>query len=332
MSNCALMYVIKYGHTKRSHIHMHAHKTINYTNRAIGSFVVLAAIYFILIFILPTSKAIIAHHLLSPYEYRVATALVGIPTVAVWFAAFWGYAKIQEYSHAIRKSTEGKYFKLLTHGLGWLAWGLPFVSIVTLTLEHTAIRYQSFEPTSIVLSNYVALVIQLIAFYVIATAASGMVGEARPSLSLSSARVLLLFFLTGGVLFCFLAFRNVYILGQPTTANAYHLPVSLVIITLIIPYLYAWFIGLQSVYEIYLYTMTMNGKLYRRKLRLVVLGLVLLIISYVAIQFLNVVMPRNGALIFDARLFSIIVVRVIEGLGFLTLAIGATQLLKIEEV
>jgi hypothetical protein len=121
-------------------------------------------------------------------------------------------------------------------------------------------------------------------------------------------------------------------LGHPSTANAYHLPVGLIIITLIIPYLYAWFIGLQSIYEIYLYTMTMNGKLYRKKLRLVIIGLVLVIISYVAIQFLSTVMPRNGALIFDARLIGIIAVRVIEGLGFFTLAIGATQLLKIEEV
>jgi hypothetical protein len=292
----------------------------------------MAVLYIGLIFILPASQAAMQHYHLSALEYRVATASLALPTIVVWFAAFWGYAKLREYSQAIAKSKEGSHFAQLGNGCAWLAWSLPLTTISAFVLNGISNWQPTFHPTAIILANYIALIVPLIAFVVIGLAARNMVGKLHLNLDLTSARLTMLLFLAGGIAYCFLIFHRLDPMSLTSTHNSYFLPIWLLIVSVIIPYLYAWFIGLLAAYEITLFGVNMHGLLYRRALLYMVSGFVAVILSSIALQYLDSVVPRTGALLFNYKLLLTLVIRVVSGIGFFTLAIGASKLKKIEEV
>jgi len=294
--------------------------------------IALAVLYIVLIFILPANHASMQHYHLSTIEYKIATAALAIPPIAVWFAAFWGYAKLREYSQSIAKSKEGPHFARLGTGCAWLAWSLPLTSIGSLILNGLAYKWTNFHPTAIILTNYLALIIPLIAFLIIGLAARGIVGKLRLNLDLQSARLMMTFFLVSGIAYCFLIFRKIDPANLASTQNSYFLPVWLLILTVIIPYLYAWFIGLLAAYEISLFSTKVRGLLYRQALLLMVIGLVAVIIGSIALQYIGSVVPRTGDLLFNYKLLLTLVVRIVSGIGFFILALGASRLKKIEEV
>src|SRR5690242_12023461 len=62
---------------------------------------------------------------LSDLQYRLISLSVLIPLVLIWFAAFYGYAKLRAYTNLIKDSPDGKYVACITTGLMVLAIGLP---------------------------------------------------------------------------------------------------------------------------------------------------------------------------------------------------------------
>jgi hypothetical protein len=110
------------------------------------------------------------------------------------------------------------------------------------------------------------------------------------------------------------------------------LPAWLMIVSVIVPYLYAWCIGLLAAYEIMVFSVNVRGLLYRRALLFLVIGLVAVILSSIAYQYVNSVVPRTGELVFNYKLLLTLAIRIVSGIGFFVLAIGASRLKKIEEV
>ncbi len=294
--------------------------------------IAVAVMYIVLIFILPANHGTMHYYHLSAVGYRVVNVALALPTIAVWFAAFWGYAKLREYSSAIARSKEGPQFDGLASGCAWLAWSLPVTTLSAFLLNGLANKWPAFHNSAIIISNYFALILPLIAFITISLAARGMIGKSRLNMDLAGARVLMAIFLAGGLAYCFFIFRHLDLNSLASTNNPYFLPAWLMIISVIIPYLYAWFIGLLAAYEISLFSANVQGLLYRRALLYMVSGLVAVILSSIALQYISSVVPRSGDLLFDYRLLIILVVRIVGGVGFFVLAIGASRLKKIEEV
>jgi hypothetical protein len=307
-------------------------KSVTPTLRTMQWCTAVAAAYILLIFVLPGNHATMDYYHLSAFGYRVVNAALAMPTIAVWFAAFWGYAKLREYSRAIAKSREGPHFARLASGCAWLAWSLPVTTLSSFLLNGIANKWPAFHPSAIIISNYCALVLPLIAFITISLAAREMIGKSRLNLGLTSTRLMMAFFLVGGLTYCFFIFRHFDLTSLASTHNPYFLPVWLMIISVIIPSLYAWFIGLLAAYEISLFGANVHGLLYRRALLYMVSGLVAVLLSSIALQYISSVVPRAGDLLFDYRLLLILVVRIVGGVGFFVLAIGANRLKKIEEV
>lgn len=293
---------------------------------------VLSVLYIALIFVLPIKTITVRHHHLSSFQTRLATAAVTLLTIGVWFVAFWGYAKLREYSETIKKSKEGPHFSRLATGLGWLAWGLPVSTLCSYAFTHIALHWTRLHATAIILSNYVELLVPLIAFIIIHTAANGMSNHKRPNLQLVSAQLTMLVFLVTGVAYCFFVFRSLDLTSLTSTNNPYYLPVWLMILTIIIPYLYAWFIGLLAAYGLTLFTVKIRGLLYRHALLYMVTGLVVIIVSSIALQYVSSVSPRMNILVFNYKLLVTLLTKIAGGVGFIILAIGANRLKKIEEV
>lgn len=302
------------------------------TLRTMQYCIALALLYIVLIFILPINHATMAHYHLSPISYRIATAAVAVPTIAVWFAAFWGYAKLREYSRYIAKTKEGPYFDRLAIGCTWLAWSLPVTTTSSFVLSSAADEWPNFHPASEIMANYIALIVSFFAFIIIGSAAKGMIGKFRLNLSLMSARLTMTIFLAGGIAYCALIFHKLNITSLVNTNNPYYLPVWLLILSVMVPYLYAWFIGLLAAYEISLFSINVKGLLYRKALLYMVTGLVAVILGSIALQYLDSVTSHTADLLFNYKLLLTLVIRIVSGIGFFILALGASRLQKIEEV
>lgn len=296
-------------------------------------YVLLAGLYTLLIFSLPPNAAALEAYNLRAIEYRVIMFGLALPSMAVWLAAFIGYTKLHQYARAIRHSPEGTAFEKLATGCSWLAWSLPITAIIPMLLHSLAGRWNDFQPTAIILTNYLSLILPLIAFVFIAQASRLLlINKKNQAVHLLNSQFIILIFLVIGVAYCYFTFRQFDLTSLSTVNNPYFLPVWLMVLTVTVPFLYAWFIGLLASYEIMLYSRLESGVLYRQALILVSCGLLAVVLSSIALQYLNGVMPRAGHLVLDHQLALTLFFRIVGGAGFVMLATGASRLKKIEDI
>ena len=62
------------------------------------------------------------------------------------------------------------------------------------------------------------------------------------------------------------------------------LPIRVLLITLILPYLISWFVGILAAINVFRFSQTIDGILYRRALRSLVWGIVTLTLFAMAVQ------------------------------------------------
>jgi hypothetical protein len=302
------------------------------TRRSLQQAALLVAGYIVLVFLLPANSVTRHAYHLSALEYRAALLAIALPSLLTWLVAFAGYARLIQYAAVIRKTAEGPYFSKLAVGCAWLAWSLPVSSIFGLLINAASDTWPAVHAATTIVGNYLSLVLSVIAFSLIGAASRGLVNQAKLRFSLASVRSIMLFFLMAGVLYCYFIFRRLDLTSLGSTNDAYFLPIWLVVVSLIIPYLYAWFAGLLAAYELRLFSKHTTGILYRQALQLLVAGLTAIILSFIALQYISSVEPSQGHLVLGYRLVLLSTFRVIGGGGFLLLALGATRLKRIEEV
>lgn len=309
-----------------------AKQTTQTSFREFRWWLLLVIAYIALLLILPANSLTTQNYDLSDTEYKVLRLAVTLPSLAVWLVAFWGVSKLRQYCEKISESTEGESFCTLLRGCTWLAWSLPIPVFSSLILGTLAASHEGLRPLAVIVTNYLSLILPLIAFIIISTAARGIVGRSRVNLTHAGARFLMLFFLIAGVLYCYLTFSHLDMTSLSSSQNVYYLPVWIIVTTLMVPYLYAWFTGVIAAYEIALFSLNAKGVLYRRALGYLVTGIILIIASFIAVQYLSGVQPSTYQFSLNLKLILAIIFRVIGGVGFLFLALGAIKLKRIEDV
>lgn len=299
---------------------------------AMKAYISLISLFFILIIILPANKLSMLSYHLTPGIYHILLILIMLPMIAIWFAAFYGYGQIKKYSLVIKDTAEGVDFNRIARGSKWLAWGYPISAITSLVLDAIANQHPGFKGADEIISNYLTLFITLVAFSIFSKASGGLTERLKLRISASRLRVIVILFVSAGVAYCFLIFRQMTLYDTSSTKNLFHMPSWLVITSLIIPYLYVWFSGLLTAYEIYLYGRYTHGVLYRQAIGRLAVGISLVISSLICLEYITTIQPQPFHLVLSALLVITYIFRFIFGLGFGLIAIAAIRLLKIEEV
>ena len=292
----------------------------------------LIGLYLILTQVLPADKFAMRAYDLTAVQYHLILLLVAIPFIGIWFAAFYSFSRLQAYARAIKNSNEGHDFRQLATGSGWLAYALPLIAIVSIILNSIANQYPNFHPTAIIASNYLGLFLALIAFTILSNCVRRLSIRAQVKLSLGAARSLIAVFAVIGISYGYFSFHYLSDLALLSSNNIYFLPVWLVVSTIIVPYLYAWYIGLLAAYEIMLYAKQVKGVIYRQALQYLASGLTIVIVSSIALQFIFCVITSTGSAELNCMLLGVFIVELLSALGFGLIAIGARRLQRIEEV
>jgi len=274
----------------------------------------------------PDAKMLAKYHV-SATGLRLLDFTLIVPIVVIWLIAFYGYNKLHAYSQLIKNNKDGKQVLKLSHGLLAFAVGLPLSSIFGATLSLIALHHKSFTAGATIISNYTGLLYPLIAFIFISMGARGLseISKSRPSAHALNLVVLTVIII--GVVFCNLiarAHHNLHI--------AYHLSYSLVMLTLAIPYMYMWFLGLYAAVEIYLYSRKVAGIVYRRSWNQLALGLGSIILVSILLEYLNTLSGWLTSLSLPGLLLLLYVLLLLFASAFIVVALGTKKLMKIEEV
>lgn len=304
------------------------------TGRILTRYVIVVIAYLLLVLILPGNKDFMQVHRLSTAEYHTLQFLVGLPLIGAWFVAFYGYAKLEEYARSISASPEAVGFKLLARGSAWIAWSLPVYAILSLVRRSLSDAHPGWSNFLTITANYAELLFPVIGFTLIGMASRYFLERSKNTLSAANIRGISLFFLIGGALYCYFIFRQLTGTGLGDTDNPFHLPVWLTVLTIIVPYLYAWFVGILAVYELAIYCRGVRGVLYRQALQLLVIGLFATILGSVALQYARSTtqLSINSHLLLGTFFVFSVIFQIISGIGFALMALGAIRLKKIEEV
>jgi hypothetical protein len=298
----------------------------------IKNFVIVVILYLLLIIVLPANRAAMHEYHLSPLQYHILLFVIVLPIIGVWFAAFFGYSQLKRYADAIHRTKHDKDFDQLSRGFRWLVWGFPIPSIVSLILNSIVNSHQGFKAADTILVSYLTLIISVVGFSIISSGSRGLIDHGKLQISSMAIKILVLIFVIIGTLYCFLTFRQLNLKDASSTNNPFYLPVWLLITTVTIPYLYAWFAGLFAAYEIALFGKHADGVLYQKPLRILAIGVMLVIAGSISLQYVTSVEPRTLHLSLNALLITTYSIRFVAAAGYLLLAFGAIRLRKIEEV
>lgn len=301
-------------------------------NSALWPILGLAILYIVLLFVLPANHDATHAYNLSALQYHVLLLAIELPVIIIWFIAFYGYGKLAEYATALKDAPEAVGFWSIARGAHWIAWELPIPALISVVLAFITNAHPRFEPAAVIISSYVSLIILLLAFSFISTGSRALATQAKSFISVNGIKILTLLFVVMGTLFCLFTFRHLDLHLMGDAQNPYYLPTWLVVLTLIIPYLYSWLIGLLAAYEILLLSHRTHGVLYKRGLLLLVIGLATIIATSTGLQYYRSVAPRTGHLSLGVTLIVSYAIELAAAIGFILLALGARRLKRIEEV
>jgi hypothetical protein len=299
---------------------------------AVRFYLLLAAIFVLLLLLIPTSSGEVIRYQVTPANYRLLFFLLEVPLIFIWAVSLYSYLKLKQYAELIADSPESSGYANLARGCQWLTWGLPISAIASILLTTISRDDQSLLPKAIIMSNYISLLFPVLAFTYMSRGSEALLsGHYDLAKQRHKNRLIQIVFIAVGLIYSFLILKNFGASELGSSANQYYLPVWLVVISLIIPYLYAWFLGLLTVFDIISLTKFMPGILYRRAMRLMASGLVIIIGSLMSVQYIHSFVPDSH----DSMRRNIIVAYLIYLViiaGFVLLALGVRKMQRIEEV
>jgi hypothetical protein len=292
-------------------------------------FILLLIIVSVLSLALPPDPQTLDMLNITPATYKIVVIFLLLPEAVLWYAIFYAYAKIHEYTKYIKGSNEAPAFQKLSAGIGALAFGLIIPSIISPILNAIVAHNDNFRPAATILNHYMSLVVVLISFSILRSGSHKLIQSSRSIKrgSLTGMRVFAIFFIILAVFYSYTTLLTRY-----KENNAYYLSVYPLMVTIIIPYLYAWFEGLISAYNFRIYSKSVKGLLYKQAFMQLSYGLVITVIGYIAVQFITSTFGArtNESLGFILVLVYILLAILLVGLGLM--ALGTKKLKKIEEV
>jgi hypothetical protein len=295
-------------------------------------FLLLTAVYVLLVILLPTDPATLAKYHISQGQARLLNLTVVLPLAVIWYLALNGFMRFWQYSKVIRNTNEGWSFTMLAYGLMILAFSLPINSIVSAIFNYISIHNPNFLPTATVLRNYTTLLLALVSFGLLARGAVLLVISHKEKIRYKPVMPLfmapLMIILTS--VFTWLVVANQHQLSDGR--NSYYLPSWLVVTTIVIPYLVAWVAGILSIYYIYIYHQKVKGAVYKQAFSELAKGLALVTFISVFVQLLVTITEQINRLKLTPILLLIYLLVILYAIGFWYIAHGSKKLQTFEEV
>lgn len=305
-----------------------------HTRRLLYFFLPAIGIYLAIVFAFKPSPLVLKTFGATHFKYWVVVSTVDILSAIIWLIAYYGFSYLQNYADTIKNNPrDGIAVAKLTRGFMILVFQLPITSLVSTALMRLAQHTPRLLPSTTIISHYVSMLLPLLAFIYISYGARGLTESVKQRPSQRATLSLTILLIVMGTAFTFLLFKGIphNLINSPYNQAVYYLPNWLLLFTLVIPYIFTWFVGIFAAYETYLYMLKTPGILYRRAWKYLVLGFGWIIAVSALSQYVTV-LTRVRVLEINALLFIVYGLLVFLSIGYILVAVGAKKLQRIEEV
>ena len=270
-------------------------------------------------------KAIHQYHLTTTQVHLLSVGII-VPVLLIWCLALYAYKRLTDYSSLISNHKDGKLIRLVGQGVGVLALGSPTTAVINSFMTFLSRHRASLLTPSLIITNYFTLIIPLLAFIIIGMAARRLTSNTKYRLSQTMTNALLIAFTCLSVAYCYFIFSNQHI------TTVYKLPLSILALTVVVPYIFTWFTGMLAVTDLLIYSAKAQGLLYRKGWQFLAYGLGLVILSSIAIQYTTTLTERLSKLHVGWLLGIIYLLILLIASGYVLIARGSNYLKKMEEV
>jgi MFS family permease len=286
--------------------------------------------YLLLTFIPKPQQTILQHYHLSHAGYYGIVIPVAVYLVCVWVAGLYGSLVFKTYANSIKQSSDGRPLNTLSIGLLALTIAQPLAFVISASFGLFERYHLNLVPKFTIVNNYAAIFLAAVPFAIIAVGSAQLsrliAKKAKPLVRAVGATV-------------FIIFNSFYIyliviqpVHTPLARHIYYLPDWLLVTSIAIPYLIIWYFGLNAAYQIYRFQINIRGLIYKSALRYLASGIALVIISSISTRAIATVSANLSKLSLTPLLFIVYALLLLDGAGFILIAIGAKKLRKIEEV
>jgi hypothetical protein len=257
----------------------------------------------------PKQKTLKRYHI-SSLHLRVLDLTIIVLYAIIWFCAIYGFYTFRQYYQLIKMTKDGKPLANLTTGIGFLAFWFPVTGVFNTYSNYLVQKHSELASQVSITQNYLSLLIPLIGFIFISVGARGLSDIAKQRPSLIGINVLVALLILIGVLYVYLVSNT-----HNRLNSTYNLSTLYILITLVVPYIYMWFMGL-----------------YRSSWRLSAFGIGALIIISITIQYLTTVSERLTRLSLNWLLMVVYGLLILLAIAYILIALGVRNLKRIEEV
>lgn len=304
-------------------------KWIRHQSKLIHLFAVFIVLYIWRTLAVTPRDVTLQRYHLSRITLDLLALTVAIPYILIWLVALAGYLSFRRYGRSIRHSADGAAVMLLVYGLFWLVLWLPVNTLVGGALNDIAQAHPSVTTLARCLTVYINLAILAISYVLLYLGARKTLGMVRTDLPAKPSMLRAGFY----VLYALLAALYIYTIFRHTSAShpaVSYLPDWVLLLTVIVPRLILWFLGVQAIGDIYLYARFVSGSLYRAAFRYLAIGLSGVTMALILLAYFTTL--EEGHPYSLGRLLGILyVLLIIAAAGFVTIMVGTAKLRRIEE-
>ncbi|HVX58742.1 MAG TPA: hypothetical protein VG964_03340 [Candidatus Saccharimonadales bacterium] len=292
-------------------------------------FFVLSAGYILLTIIPAPDPGTLANYDLSPQKYRWLVLPIVLFLIIIWSAGFFGSLRVKSYARMIRRSADGRGFNMLSNGILVLAITQPLMFDLN-AVVHLIGRYHPATRESLtIINNYVDVLLMGAAMLLIGIGAETLVKLVKTGGKLATERSWVLLFII------FSSIYGYFLVSEPTAGDpnrrVYYLPHWLLLVSVVVPYLFFWYLGLRGSQQLLQYQNKVRGRLYKHALRYLSAGIATVVISSVLTRTLSTASPKLSHLNLTPLLLIIYGLLVVIAAGYVLIALGSNRLKKIEE-
>jgi len=295
--------------------------------KLISLFVAFGVAYIWLSLIVPDNRPVLIAAKLTHTQINILLLAVVLPYVGIWLTGLLGYLRLKDYVSVLKKASDGQQLTRLANGIFGLLVSLPVMSLINTISQIIQDQHPSEALWLRRAGLYIGIAILLWAFYALRQSTHALLAEVgRPHLYLPRTAALIFMFLGGLYIY--------FVLTNPLFANGSakgHLPAWVVMDTIVLPRLLAWFWGLHAVWNLYQYAKAVPGRIYRLAFNYLAVGVGVVTITLILLQYL-----QSLAVVAELKLAIILLlvyfILVLASAGFMLVARGGRELLKIEEV
>jgi hypothetical protein len=254
-----------------------------------------------------------------------------VPLFFIWYIAIRGAVTVKNYAQVIKGGAEAGALNLIANGLMWTLAYLVILSVGGSLIQlFTSTPYYKL---TVVSRDQIPPFIALLGFGLLYIGSHRLKRIADFNTWTRSAVLTLVAFLAFAVFFVYqFSLIPTQAVAGASASSLTIVPHSVLLITLILPYLIAWFLGILAGLNIVKYARRVKGSLYRLALRNLVYGIWGVVAFAIAVQFVTLMSRYFVNWNLAELVLLIYALMLFYAVGFLFIRAGARKLARIETV